>query len=184
MSAVVSETVGTVTVDRAGKIRAVKAEEPLIRGEIIKTGADGMAFITIGPGVRIALDEKTDLVLESLRPDGVRLHLSRGRILAASHPHVDQLTIKTAKTETMILEGTLSIVNYDFLQTVAIAPLNTTVRLSLHGSEDLWKNTPVHVLETSDPPIVSSAAFSLTSPDVKKFYDWAKERVGFTKESF
>lgn len=173
---------GTVSVDRNGDHRAAKEGDHLRRGEIVRSGEDGYATLVIGPGALIGLDVRTDLTLDALN-DRPTFHITRGRIAARAHQDVRRLTFVTNETSTTLLNrGSLTIVQYDFLNQVVIAPLHDTPLSVIAGDEfTTITTTPLQVIEY---PIVlaTDTTFTPNTSTSAAFYErFAEEEVGSKK---
>jgi len=148
------------------------------RGESVTTGAENRIYVRVGtPGdiaslAEIWLDHNTEIVLDQTNANGVTIRLVRGRLLVISHEPIHPLTVKTNFTESEILAGTMSVVNYDFLETTSIAPINTTATVTIRGEQPFETKKPVNVHET--PPVsIVETPFDVTAASVAEFYQWA-----------
>lgn len=139
------------------------------RGETVRTGPDERLKIRVGTRGVIALDQNSDLVLTRTTDESVVVHLVRGRIYA-DFP----LTVTTNGTRSTIRSGALSVVNYDFIETVSVVPFGASVEITVKPDRSLATETPVNVHET--PPVsVVEAGFNPNAGEVDGFYDWATE---------
>ena len=112
---------GEVVIEHNGTSRTVSAGETMRRGETIKTLDDGRAILRIGQ-TRIGIDQRTNLRIDRVFDDQLDLHVSRGRtMMQLNRP----TTVTTGFTETTIVQGALSLVNYDFLHKVDVIPFST-----------------------------------------------------------
>jgi hypothetical protein len=137
------------------------------RGETVSTGPGERKRIVVATQ-SIALDENTDVVLNDLRDDSLAIRLVRGRI------YVDgRVTVTTNFTSTTITSGAISIVNYDFLETVSIAPLQNALAIVMVAKTEVFTTKkPVNVHET--PPVSTvEIPFDVTAASVAEFYQWA-----------
>lgn len=147
----------------------VGSGEKIERGEWIMTGAAERIKITIGTTTEIALDQNTDLVLVDTDEDNPVVHLRRGRIYASG-----PLTVNTNFTSTQIANGAVSVVNYDFRETVSIAPVETVAMISIDTDQSFQTEKPVDIHETS-PVSVIETMFDPSSGAAADFYSWAIE---------
>ncbi|KKR86266.1 MAG: hypothetical protein UU48_C0015G0013 [Candidatus Uhrbacteria bacterium GW2011_GWF2_41_16] len=173
----IQEITGTVRIDHAGTEYLGKQNDVLRRGEIIQTEDGSRLFFEIGSDVRVALDERSILVLNRLSQNDISLHLTAGRIFiftSKTHP----VTLTTLHTKETILEGALSIVNYDFQQTVSVIPFKTATEVTVRKNKSFLTSTAVNIRET-DPSEITESAFNADAPSVAAFYDWAFEKTGF-----
>lgn len=148
------------------------------RGETVSTGADDRTYLRVGqPGdiaalAELWLDRSTDVVLDQTNGNGVTVRLIRGRILAVAHDAEHPFTIKTNFTQSAIFGGTLSAVNYDFRETVSLAPIDTSVVVTVKDTEAFTTETPVDIHETA-PVSITESTFDSTSGAAAEFYAWA-----------
>jgi len=172
---------GAATVDRNGTVRPVSLHESIRRGEVVRTDAGGRMVLQIGFCHTLALDENTDVRLDDLVPGTYRVHLARGRAYLDTHletpsenPDCGPLTITTNKTETAVVSGKLAIVNYDFKQTVGIAPVDTVAAVVVGSETGYVLKSAVEITET-DPPQITDVLFDPTSGAAAEFYAWATQ---------
>ena len=120
---------GQATVDRAGKTKTIQSGDHLIRGETIKTGDVAHVLLQTPSGIVFALDERSEVTLDQLIVDkDFSLRLIKGRIIMNGNERTP-ITIKTNRTTSAFTEGGISLVNYDFLETVGIPLRFTATRL-------------------------------------------------------
>lgn len=150
------------------------------RGETASTPADGRTYLRIGtPGsiaalAEVWLDENTDITLEQTNGNGVTIRLGRGRIYAVAHDPEFPFTVTTNFTRSAIVGGSVSVVNYDFRETVSVIPLETTAVIQVRDLEDFSTEKPVDIHETS-PVSVTETTFDPSSGAAAEFYAWAIE---------
>jgi hypothetical protein len=142
--------------------------ETLVRGEIVETD-EGFLRLTIGEDISIILAERTTLVLEDMSIKAPSLKLLRGRIIAEQSGSFP-LLIKTNFTSVDVQSGTITMVNYDFLETVMIAPYPQAQAMVMVADIAFPLEHAVSVHETSETTV------SDTSPSFDfPFYTWAQE---------
>lgn len=156
MEAVVLVADGEVVVDAAGKTRPATVGERLRRGEIVLIGAGGYAELSVA-GVRLGLDERTDLLMADLSASHPVVRLVQGRLAAASDPSSPILSVTTEATDTQLPSGaSMSVINYSFRHVVEIIPFDA----------------PLPILFVDDSAIVAVGAQRVT------------ERPGLSVEGF
>lgn len=150
------------------------------RGETVSTGQDERVSLRVGvPGdigalADLWIDQNTSLTLEQTNANGVIVKIGRGRMLAVTHDPERPLTIKTGFTQSSILRGSVSVVNYDFRETVSVIPVGSTVTIGLPDGQSFETQKPVDIHET--PPVsISEFAFDPSSGAAAEFYNWAIE---------
>lgn len=178
LSVLVTEIQGRAQAERNGNARELQKGGTLARGETVRVPADGRVAITVGRGTTIALDERTEIVLERLTASEVTIRLHGGRILAVSNPEVERLTVRTNDTQSSILEGTLSAINYDFQRTVSFVPFDISAEIRIKPDRVFFTDRAVSIEEV-EPFAVSYVEFNAEAPSVKEFYTWASEMTGF-----
>ncbi len=168
---------GDVGIDRAGSTRPAAETGSLRRGETVRTGG-GRAAIRIGANMKLFLDERTDLTLERLDQDGVSVRLARGRMFATTGGEKQRLNVMTNFTESSLLKGELSIVNYDFRETVSVIPIrNAAVTVVRQPEQGTVTQLPVDIHET-DPVTITETTFNSDEGAAKDFYAWVREQTG------
>jgi hypothetical protein len=100
-----------------------KNETTVKRGQLIKTGSGETAVVQIGERIIVAVDERSDVVLDKLFPSEVKLTLRGGRILAKTSRETEKLTISSPETSDFITSGLITAVRYDALDRTDIVPL-------------------------------------------------------------
>lgn len=172
LSAVIEVADGNIEIERVDQSRDTEAGEKISRGEKILVGDGSRTLVRVGQGIIIALDQRTVVVLEKLTPQEVEIKILRGRILAETSNETERLTISTPRSKSVIKNGAITAVRYDFLDKTSVAPLKkTTVEITL---ENLFvKSTePQEILEL-EPFNILPTSFNLEVPDVVGFYQWA-----------
>ena len=136
------------------------------RGETVSTGPGERKRLVIA-SQSIAIDENTDVVLSDMRDESLSIKIVRGRI------YVDgPITVTTNRTSTSAESGALSIVNYDFLETLSIAPFFATATVEIIGYTPIATEKPVSIHETQPVSIVE-IPFDTSAASVADFYRWA-----------
>lgn len=179
--AAVIEMTGIAAIDRNGTVRDAELWHAVRRGETIRTGPGERARLQLSFAHEIALDENTDLTITSNTTDGIVVRLSRGRIYVNTHMDAntervwgDHVTVETNFTSSTIRYGALSVVNYDFRETVSVAPVGTAADISVENGDSLSTEKPVDIHETS-PVSITEASFDPSSGAAADFYAWAIE---------
>jgi hypothetical protein len=153
------------------------------RGETVMTGVDERLYLRVGvPGsigsnAEFWLDRNTEMTLDRTNDHVVAVRLVRGRIYAVSHMPNAPLVIRTNFTQSDVPPGfgAVSVVNYDYLETVSVIPFNTKMTVTTRESEPVGIEKPVNVHET--PPIsIVEFSFDPSVPDVAEFYAWSGVR--------
>ncbi len=189
---IVASVEGTVIVQRNGETRALSVGDTLRRGEIIRTASDSRAALTCQcslcdiatfPSCQqnafLALDERSEIELEWLRPERMDVRLTSGRLFARHPGGIDNLVVTTNRTSSTIFDGAVSVVNFDFLETVSVMPFETAAAILVKQNEGTITNQPVNIHET-DPVGITDAAFDPLAPSVAAFYQWAWKETEFS----
>ncbi|MBI2551660.1 hypothetical protein HYV73_04985 [Candidatus Uhrbacteria bacterium] len=141
--ATVSSDQGVVTIQRPGnQPRVVSGSDRVRRGEMLSTDAGGRALLQDGDASRLYLDERTDVVLDSLDP--FEITLLRGRILVAGQMavRINRLLIKNT--------GTSTLVHYDFSASADLIPIRGDLSYVLpeggDEAEPVSVSSPTHVI--------------------------------------
>jgi hypothetical protein len=117
------------------------------------------------------LSKNTTITLERLYDDELVIRLTRGRIVASTQAQYP-LTIKTNATTHLIHKGVASFINYDFLGTVHVVPIEGSVQTTIaETGENLLTPVPFSIHET-DPVSYSRLEVNLTAGDSREFYEW------------
>lgn len=95
----------------------------LERGSVVKTADNDSAIVKIGEGIFVAMDQRTEIVIERVYSSEVEIILRGGRILAKTSDETKKLTISSPETSDFITSGTVTAVRYDFLNKTEITPL-------------------------------------------------------------
>ncbi|HBK33720.1 TPA: hypothetical protein DEP34_01475 [Candidatus Uhrbacteria bacterium] len=166
LDVMITEMQGSLEMMHHDDTRVVMADDILMRGEVIQTGDDGYIRFVIGENVLVGMAERTTLTLESITSNNLRILVTRGRIVV-EQTGSEPLHIQTNFTDTTLENGAITLVNYDFLETVMIAPYpvaKASVKTSL-GSIPLSSALSIH--ETPEVKIEGTSP-TLTLP----FYEW------------
>jgi hypothetical protein len=176
----ITEVSGTVRVDRNGLERDATPFSAVRRGEIVRTGDASRAILRFGFAHEVFLDERTDVAIERLAEgEEYRVRLIRGRILADTHQAdghnaFGDFVVSTNQTDTAVRYGKLSVVNYDFKETVSVIPIGTVAAVVTNGGGTVTR-TPVDIHET-DPVTITDISFDPATSSAKSFYEWALNR--------
>ncbi len=169
---------GPVFIDRNGTDRQGTVSQKIRRGEIVQTGEDGRTNIHLGFGTKISLDENTDLRIDALDPAHPTATLLRGRIYIDTHTdragatNEGPLTLKTLRTSVTLPFGKLSLVNYDFKETLAVYPIDSSVIVTEPTGDIVTTSEPGELHETV-PVGWTATTFDPTSGSAREFYTWA-----------
>jgi len=104
------------------------------RGATISTGADGqLTFIM--EGIKVELKENTDVRLDRIFKDDVRLFVSRGQITTTrSNGDVGDFHASSDRVRCSADPGeALTFINYDFQERVSVIPITGTIEISVNG---------------------------------------------------
>jgi hypothetical protein len=159
----------TVTVAAVNEESNYHTGETLRRGEIVTT-PNGFLDLTIGEDTHVYLAAQTQLELHRIFEDEVVLKLTKGRIVVSTDAELPVI-VKTNATTHLIHQSVASFVNYDFLETVHVIPLNGSVQVTI-GEEYLLTPVPLSIHETN-PVSYETLEVNLTAGDAKTFYEWA-----------
>lgn len=178
-NALVSELSGNVTVGYQDVVRTLTTPSMVRRGEIIRTGDRARAKLRLGFANVVFLDERTDVEMTKLTNGDCRLRLIQGRLLIDTHQSDDHngnafgtVSISTARTETVIQYGKLSVVNYNFRDTVSVIPIETVAAVTYPGGGTVTY-TPIDIHET-EPVTITDITFDPAASAAKSFYEWAR----------
>jgi hypothetical protein len=166
---------GEVLVDRAGNVRSAVVGEFLTRGESLRTDEGGRLVIRVARDAYLALDERGSLVLDRLEPSQISVHLVAGRMLGVAGAVAERLRVTTNHTNAWIVEDALSVVNYDFLETISVVPFHTAVSAIVEPDQAFVTSRAINVHET-EPVSIVDAAFNAS---VIPFYAWAEQQTGY-----
>lgn len=158
-----------VTVSSVDEESNYHTGEELQRGEIVSTPS-GFLKLTIGEDTHVYLAAQTELELHRIFEDEMILKLKKGRIVVSTESETP-VRIKTNATESLLHKSSASFVNYNFLQTVHVIPLDGSVQLTI-GDEYLLTPVPLSIHET-DPVTYETLEVNLQAGDAKTFYEWA-----------
>lgn len=161
---------GDVSVDAAGERRPLEVGQRLRRGEIVLVGSGGYAELEVA-GVRVGLDERTDLRLDGLLAAHPSVRLVQGRLAAVSADDSPLLSITTEATDSVLLPGqALTAINYSFRHEVEIVPLRAAVGIVLSDGNAVIAAAPQRVTER--PGItVEPFAFDMAKSAGAAFYE-------------
>lgn len=169
LDVVITKTQGSSEIMHDNKTRIAMNNNVLARGEVIQTGDDGYIRFAIGQNTLVGMAERTTLTLKKIASDDLQIFVTRGRIVVEQTGSTP-IHIQTNFTDTTLENGAITLVNYDFLETVMIAPYpaaKASVKTSL-GSTPLSSVFSVH--ETPEVKI-EEVSPTLTFP----FYDWYQQ---------
>lgn len=155
----------------------VEGESPYTLGETFKRGAvieskDTFLRIAIGEDIQLGMGLNTQIELEDLTVDGPTIRLLKGRmyISAAETP----IWVTTNTSENVISQASATLVNFDFLETVHVIPIEGTVQTSLKElNEYLLLPLPIAITEGYNPSY-EPIEVDLASSAGAEFYQWLK----------
>ncbi len=128
--------------------------------------------LKIGEDIHVYLAENTRLELEDLSEDGPTIRIIRGRIVveAGGTP----VWITTNQTENVVENGSASVVNYNFLESVHVIPIEGSVQTTLKFSNEyMLLPVPIEITEGHNPGY-STIDADLNASSAAEFYDWAQ----------
>lgn len=164
---------GDVRVDRAGNIQKIQKQYQPVRGEKIETTAGSRVFFEIGSGTFLALDENTSVTLDRLEPSRVSIRLWHGRVLAIAGSNLEEFRVTTNHTASWIQGGAFTVINYDFLETISVAPIDTAVSVVVEPDDAFVTSRAVSIHETA-PVEIKDVTVNL---DAIPFYEWAQSII-------
>ncbi len=149
--------------------------DKLSRGEVVSTDGE-FASITLGENT-LYLAYSTTISLERIFEDDLIVTLKRGRMVVDAHGPTP-LVIETNFTESLLHESKATFINYDFLETVHVAPIDSSVQITINDTgEFLVTPSAIAIVET--PPITYQAIeVNLATAGVIDFYTWAGALTG------
>ncbi len=153
----------------------------LKRGLTIET-ADNERFAFKIQNSIITLDERTTLVLESLKNSENVIKLLRGRIVVDAPPadakaladrRDEVIFVDTNFTANVVQASKTSFVNYDFLETVHLIPIEGMVQFSIKKVPEYSLSfLPISIKET--PPVeISKLEVNIETGAASEFYKWS-----------
>jgi hypothetical protein len=141
------------------------------RGTLLTTEDDFLS-VTIGPDRILKLAPRTTVELKSLSLEQVVLDLTRGRMLFLSEATTPTI-IDTNHTQHQMNTGSVTMVNFDFLESVHVIPLSAELEsILLLADEILATADPISIHET-EPVFWEYIAPDLSAGDAADFYRWA-----------
>lgn len=164
---------GEVRADRAENIQQIQKQYQPVRGEKIETTAGSRTVFEISSGTFLALDENTSVTLDRLESSRVSIRLWHGRVLAIAGSSLHEFRITTNHTASWIQGGAFTVINYDFLETISVAPIDTAVSVIVEPQDAFVTSRAVSVHETT-PVKVEDVTVNL---DAIPFYDWAQSII-------
>jgi hypothetical protein len=142
----------------------------LERGQTIST-TDGFLSINIGDDTQVYLATNTEVEISRIFSDEIVLILTKGRMVASSSSEVP-LVIMTNFTEQLIHKSTATFVNYDFLGTIHVIPIDGNVQFSMKDSDE-FTSTPVPIsIHETEPIEFNPIEVNLGAGDASEFYSW------------
>jgi len=146
------------------------------RGETVRTGKGEFVELLIGESVRVNLDELTNLKLESLSKQNVRIGFGHGRILVNVN-NGGNLEVDTPTAEHRVT-GRASFIGYDFKHQTSVIPLFLESTGSIQTTIPLLNQTfevtgPITITDVN-PPVVVETKFNEKTDPRKEFYLWAE----------
>jgi hypothetical protein len=174
VSATISDTTGDVRVVGFNKEDMAQKGGVIKRGETLKTPTNTRAFVRLN-GVLLFLDQRTDVTFERLFANKIELSVTRGRIALYHHDTPGDVTVKTNYTSTDLPRGgALTLVNFNFDETVKIVPLkNMQLAITHRSGATHSTTTPVSIKEI--PMVVNETSFNPTG-QAAAFYDWVNKK--------
>ena len=145
-------------------------ENRIGRGEKIKTGEQSYLTLNLGNLAYISLAERTDITLDRLFEDELTITVTRGRVVAEILDPSGNLRIKTNHTETTVDSGVLTLINFDFLENIVLAPITETIAHICTELRCQEIESAITVHETK-PIEVEQREYTLDDP----FYEWVGE---------
>ncbi len=145
--------------------------QTLRRGEIIKTSKGEYLALMIGPSIRIGMDENTTIELTRIFEDERLIHFTRGRIMIESLDKTP-LLVETNHTQSLIQNGTASMVNYDFLENISLIPFTGSIVMNFKKTQE-YQLIPVPVnIHEVEPVSITPIEFKKDEGAYKAFYAW------------
>ncbi len=142
------------------------------RGEIITTKPGEHLFIRIGNDVSVAIDERSSLELWRISEKERVLRFPRGRIVVEKTGGIP-VRIETNQTENTLVKGKTIFINFDFLQSVTIAPVVGSIQTHIKGTEEyMVLPVPISIKETT-PPTFSKVSNNPAEGASAPFHAWA-----------
>lgn len=160
---------GDARVDAAGRERALVPGERLRRGEIVRVGAGGYAELSVA-GVRVGLDERTDLLLDGLDAAHPSVRLAQGRLAAVSAGGSSPLSVTTEATDAVLMPGNaITVINYSFRHEVEVVPVGGAVGIVFSQDDAVVVTGPQRVTERPEVS-VEPFSFDMASSAGAAFY--------------
>ena len=177
---IVTEIVsGDSTVETNGEIQPLQTGKILTRGQTIHTGNGARVLVRIGERITIALDQRTDVVIEKLFPSEVEIKLIGGRLLADTSSETEKLIISSPKSSAAITDGAITAVRYDFLNKTSFTPIGDEVSVDIPDGIPLYANKGQTVDVNEKNPMYSDLSeFNWQTSSDADFFNWVIEVTG------
>jgi hypothetical protein len=140
------------------------------RGAFVDTAYTWLE-LKIGDEIKIDLGENTRLELEDLDETGPTIRIIRGRIFVESDGLPVWITTNTS--ENVVESGSASIVNYDFLESVHVIPIEGAVQTRLKTSGEYISTPSAIEIKEGHNPGYSPISADLNTSAAADFYEWA-----------
>lgn len=142
----------------------------LRRGQTVYTQSNEYVAFSLDKAT-IGLSENTSIELKRLFETERILFFSRGRMVV-DNPVNAPVFVDTLKTQNTITKAKTSLINFDFLQTVHLIPLEGSIQTTLIGTNEyLILPVPVSVNE-SNTPSFDPIDFNPDKNAASNFYTW------------
>ncbi|KKR58065.1 MAG: hypothetical protein UU08_C0003G0034 [Candidatus Uhrbacteria bacterium GW2011_GWE2_40_58] len=160
---------GNATVTHFTTDRPLLSSDVLERGEIITTSDEGYVLLTLSNHATLALAERTQITLDRIFNNEITITVHKGRVIASLKDNTTSVCLLTNLTKTILQQGSLTLVNYDFLETISVVPFSEGMmaEVSTLDQKPFSLTSPINIHET-EPREISEITFN-TSSD---FYNW------------
>jgi hypothetical protein len=150
-----------------------KVGDKLRRGQTIQTDENEFLALQIG-AARVGLAEKTLIELKRLLENERILIFPRGRIVV-DNPEGAPLFINTLKTENTLTQGKATLINFDFLHTVHIIPLERAIQTRIIGTNEFLVLPRPIAVDESGTGSYQAIEFNPAQNTESAFYAWFDE---------
>ncbi len=144
--------------------------DQLRRGQTVSTGDREYVAFQIA-SARIGLAEKTSVELKRLLENERIVIFPRGRIVL-DNPASTPLFIHTRKTENTLTQGKATLINFDFLRTLHIIPLERSIQTRLVGTNEFLVLPRPIAVDESGAGSYKAIEFDPAQNTASDFYTW------------
>lgn len=146
------------------------------RGQIIETEENEMLVLQIGDKTTLGLSENTRIELHKILTNDRVVKFTKGRIMINTEDDVP-FVVETNFTENVLHKGSVSFVNYDFLEKIHIISITNSVQTNIKGSSEYMLIPESMEIKETHPVEYKKIEPNLNIGDHAYFYKWFKEII-------